>query len=79
MERRTLIRYLGSTLLVIGLIALLVFLKVAWLFRDGMGPDSVESHGWQALYRMLKGDWLGLGVIFSVICTGAYLLWRGSK
>jgi len=23
----------------------------AWILRDGLGPDSVESHGWEALWH----------------------------
>ncbi len=30
---------------------------LAWLFRDGMGPDSIESHGWQAMGRFWEGFW----------------------
>ena len=24
---------------------------MAWILRDGLGPDSVESHGWEAARR----------------------------
>jgi len=24
---------------------------LAWILRDGLGPDAVESHGWEALVR----------------------------
>ena len=28
---------------------------IAWAFRDGIGPDSVESHGLLALSRSWRG------------------------
>ena len=45
------------------------------LFRDGLGPDAVESHGILALYRTLQGSWVFilLGLII------AYMAYRINK
>jgi hypothetical protein len=53
--------------------ALLVWCSVAplaWILRDGLGPDAVDSHGWAAFQRFLGTyHWgpvfLGLVVISS--------------
>ena len=43
------------TIWLIGFIALVGM--VSWLFRDGMGPDSVTSHGVTAMRRFAEGFW----------------------
>jgi len=44
---------------------------LAWLFRDGMGPDSVPSSGWNAMGRFWEGFWLqcllALGVVAAAV------------
>ena len=43
----------------------------AWILRDGLGPDSVESHGWEALWRALS--FLNWGPIFLALLTANWL------
>lgn len=44
---------------------------LAWLFRDGMGPDSIPSSGWSAAGRFWEGFWpqclLALGVVSAAV------------
>ncbi len=44
--RSTILTLLFSALTVWSMVGL-----IAWVVRDGLGPDSVESHGWEALTR----------------------------
>jgi hypothetical protein len=39
------------------LLSLLFVGAWTWLFRDGMGPDSIESSGWKALRRFSSDFW----------------------
>lgn len=56
-------RELASAALLILLEAALlcwIFLApFAWILRDGMGPDSVESHGLEAVVRALTNFYWG--------------------
>ena len=36
------------------LVAGLSFLPIAWIIRDGLGPSSVESTGYEAILRCFK-------------------------
>ena len=51
-------RELATTALLIllraALISWILIAPFAWILRDGLGPDSVESHGWEALWRALS-------------------------
>ena len=44
-----------NSLLVTGL----CFLPIAWIIRDGMGPGSVESNGYQAILKCFKTFYVG--------------------
>ena len=60
MERRTdgsIRLFLALCCWAFGTIGLLAVSLWAWLLKDGLGPDSVESHGWRALERF----WAGAG------------------
>lgn len=48
-----------QTLLLAALTAWSLCGVVAWIVRDGMGPDSVESHGWEALTRFFWSFYWG--------------------
>jgi hypothetical protein len=48
----------GWLLMVIGVLALIFFAGSAVLFRDGLGPDSVSSHGALAIKRTFEGLWV---------------------
>ena len=48
---------------------------VSILFRDGMGPKSVRSHGWLALSRLLPDVAAGLGAGFLLAVFAGCLLW----
>lgn len=55
-------RILASTFFSVALFASLLILAWNILFRDGMGPDAVETHGTEALARC----WVGVTVAFVV-------------
>ena len=48
-----------------------------WLFRDGLGPDSIESHGATAIRHFLGG---GTGpALSSLLVVGALVVWACSR
>jgi cytochrome c oxidase subunit IV len=40
-----------QTLLLAGLLAWSMLGALVWVLRDGLGPNAIESHGWEALAR----------------------------
>lgn len=46
--------------------ALASWLSVAWLLRDGMGPDAVTSSGMDALHRVVPSTIIPL-VVWAVV------------
>ena len=46
------------------LISVLCFLPIAWIIRDGLGPSSVESTGYEAVLRCFKTFYVGPILIF---------------
>ena len=44
-----------NSLLVTGL----CFFPIAWIIRDGMGPGSVESNGYEAILKCFKTFYVG--------------------
>ena len=71
--------YGGSTLFLTGSLGFIFILVFSWAFRDGMAPGSIDSHGLEAIAKTLNEAWQGLTVTFLLVCSGAYLMWRGSK
>lgn len=58
--------------------AALKFLTIsafAWVLRDGLGPDSVESHGWVALIHCLRQADRSLLGPFALLLAGLLLYW----
>ena len=55
---------------------LVLGLPFAWLMRDGLGPDSSPSTGWEAAVRTLDTFYIGpalavlavLSIIATIIC-----------
>ena len=41
------------------LVSVLCFLPIAWIIRDGLGPSSVESTGYEAILRCFKTFYVG--------------------
>ena len=41
------------------LISVLCLLPIAWIIRDGLGPSSVESTGYEAIIRCFKTFYIG--------------------
>ena len=55
----------------------LILAMFAWILRDGLGPKSVESHGWQALERFF---WCFYQGPLGLLLAAATLLWlRGIR
>ena len=40
-------------------VSVLCFLPIAWIIRDGLGPGSVESNGYEAILRCFKTFYVG--------------------
>ncbi len=38
-----------------------------WVFRDGMGPSMVSSHGWEAWRRFSEDFWVPFGIIVTIL------------
>lgn len=51
----------------------------AWFLRDGMGPDSIESRGAQALVRFLGELWIPATLWALLIGTGLIILKAASR
>jgi hypothetical protein len=47
-------QWLGVMLMLFGSVALVLVLLMSWTFKDGMGPDSVESIGLEAIGKMFS-------------------------
>ena len=41
------------------LVSVLCFLPIAWIIRDGLGPGSVESNGYEAILKCFKTFYVG--------------------
>ena len=46
------------------LVSVICFLPIAWIIRDGLGPSSVESTGYEAILRCFKTFYIGPILIF---------------
>lgn len=62
----------------IGFFVLLLGAAFAWLFKDGLGPDAVETHGFLGLRRLWDGMLWVLGLyVAPPVFTGCLLYpWR---
>jgi len=65
-------RGLVQALLATGLMAWAVCGVCAWILRDGLGPNAVESEGWEALTRSFWTFYWG--PVFLVLVV-AKVLW----
>jgi hypothetical protein len=66
----------GWLLMVIGVLAVVSFGFFAVLLRDGLGPDSVPSHGALALWRVVEGVAVPVALSVGVFCVGIALVRR---
>ena len=41
------------------LVSVFSFLPIAWIIRDGLGPGSVESNGYEAILKCFKTFYVG--------------------
>jgi hypothetical protein len=57
-------QWLGVMLMMFGSVALVLLLLMAWTFKDGMGPDSVESSGLEAIGKLFSAR---LIIIYSIL------------
>lgn len=69
----SLCRIFGFFLTFVGIVILLFDACISWLFRDGLGPDSVTSSGTLAVSRFMEGFWLYLCVAVLLCIIGGYL------
>ena len=41
------------------LVSVFSFFPIAWIIRDGMGPGSIESNGYEAILKCFKTFFVG--------------------
>lgn len=51
----------------------------AWILRDGLGPDMVESSGWSAVLRCGAIVWRLLLLLSPVLLLGGFFSWAGRR
>ncbi|HEV2864556.1 MAG TPA: hypothetical protein VGX48_26385 [Pyrinomonadaceae bacterium] len=69
-------KLLGLLLLGCGTVMFLSGVVISLLFRDGLGPDSVPSHGFEAAVRFAREFWQFLLVSVLLWAAGGLLLRR---
>ena len=52
---------------------------LAWILRDGLGPNSVASRGWVALDRLLNEAGWSLLVAPALLLSGLLLYWSDTS
>lgn len=72
-------RILGSAVAALGACLGLAGALLAWFFRDGLGPESVNSSGTVAVGRALADGWHMLLPGISLLCVGVVLLLRARR
>lgn len=72
-------RIAGWALVVLSGIVLYCVTMASWVFRDGMGPDSIESHGRVAVGRFLEDFWLAALIVIPVLVGGFWLIFTANK
>ena len=75
MWRDALLRFCGFLLAFAGVSLFLYGLFVCWLFRDGLGSESVTSSSWLALSQFMGEFWVFLCLSIPLCAVGGYL-WR---
>ena len=65
------------TLLRAVLVFWILMAPFAWILKDGLGPDSVESHGWEALWRAFTC--MGWGPVLLALLIADWLCRRSHR
>jgi hypothetical protein len=47
--------FAGFLLILIAVVFIIYSVVVSWIFRDGLGPDAIDSNGLIAVQRFLSG------------------------
>ena len=68
-------RVIGFCIAVISSFIGLICGAISWFFRDGMGPGSIESSGFEALRRFALDIW-PVGIVCIVLFAIAFMLMR---
>ncbi|MFT7676315.1 MAG: hypothetical protein ACI8QC_000285 [Planctomycetota bacterium] len=66
------------TILFAGLVVWTMCAPCAWILRDGLGPDSVESKGWHALEQFYWTFYWG-PVALSLAAAACIWTWASRK
>ena len=69
----------GWGLVFLGCLVIYQSAMACWVFRDGMGPDAIESHGRVAFERFMEDFWLTALISIAVIATGFWLIFARKK
>ncbi|MGC4072029.1 MAG: hypothetical protein QM760_05845 [Nibricoccus sp.] len=72
-------RIAGWALVALGSVGLYCAIMANWVFRDGMGPDSIESHGRVAFERFMEEFWIDALILIPVFITGFWLIFSEKK
>jgi uncharacterized membrane protein len=66
-------KILKIALISLGFLVSILGIAMAWLLRDGMGPDAIESHGWLALQRIVEQS-VGLVVVGAILIALGWVI-----
>jgi len=69
----------GWLVVVIGVLAAVSFGVFAVLLRDGLGPDSVPSHGAVAAWRVFEGFAVPGVLSVGLFCAGIALVQKAKR
>jgi hypothetical protein len=64
-------RFSAAVLIAVGVFIILTFTWTGICFRDGLGPDMIESHGLEAVHKSLPDIMLGCvsgGILMGLAC-----------
>ncbi|WP_267105514.1 hypothetical protein [Xanthomonas sacchari] len=62
-----------NVVIALAFFALVPWMYVCWLFRDGLGQDSVVSSGLQAWGRFIDGFWIPFFIFVVVVIFSCFV------
>ena len=72
-------RVSGMVLVGLCVAAAILLVPLAWAFRDGIGPDAVQSAGREAVRNTLELMLPPLAVLIPVFAFGAWMAYGGQR
>jgi hypothetical protein len=72
-------RKFNILLIIFGTAISTVSILLASLFRDGLGPDAVQTSGINAIYKIMSQSLISVSIGSALIIFGIFMLKRISK